>query len=174
MNANLADLRTPDSAIIVIVKQIPNRATLGILLILWLFVAYTHQGVFDAPTALSRLDLLHACVVHRTVCIDAYGQNTPDVAVFHGAYYSDKAPGTAALALPPFFLAAGVMKLARIGLDSDVGWLFSSWAACAGSIGIVTACGGAALFTWLCRHVPPRSALVTTLALFLGAAPLPY
>jgi len=30
------------------------------------------------------------------------------------------------------------------------------------------------LFAWLCRWVPPRRALVTVLALFLGAAPLPY
>jgi len=113
-------------------------------------------------------------VVHRTACIDAYGQNTPDMALFHGAYYSDKAPGTAALALPPFLLTAEVMKLARIGLDSDVGWLLSSWVACAASVGIITACGGAALFAWLRGHVPARRAVVTTLALFLGAAPLPY
>jgi MFS family permease len=137
-------------------------------------MVYTHQRVFEAPTALSRLDLLHALVIRRTVCIDAYGENTPDKAVFGAKYYSDKAPGTAALALGPFLLAAGIMKVARIKLDSDSGWLFTSWAACAGSIGIVTACGGAALFGWLSRHVTPRSALVTTLVLFLAAAPLPY
>src|SRR5208282_130008 len=151
-----------------------KRCTVGPLVLLCLCLVYTHQRAFEAPTALSRLDLLHALVVHRTVSIDAYQQNTPDKAVFDGRYYSDKAPGTAALALGPFLLAAGLLKLARIGLDSDPGWLLSSWGACAGSIGIITACGGAALFGWLCRRVHTRSALVTTLALFLGAAPLPY
>lgn len=157
-----------------IVKQLTNWCALAVLVLIYFCVVYPHQRVLEAPTALSRLDLLHALVVHRTVCIDAYERNTPDKAVFDGKYYSDKAPGTAALALGLFSLAAAVMNAARIGLDTSSGWLFSSWAACAGSIGIVTACGGAALFAWLCRHVPARNALVTTLALFLGAAPLPY
>jgi hypothetical protein len=156
------------------VKQTLNAVTLGLLVLLWFCVVYTHQKVLDAPTALSRLDLLHALVVHRTLCVDDYGQGTPDKAVFGGRHYSDKAPGTAALALGPFLLAAGVIKMAGLGLDSNAGWLFSSWGACAGSIGIITACGGAALFSWLCRHVSARSALVAVLGLFLGAAPLPY
>jgi len=172
--ASLPDSSAPDLAAISIVKQMPKRAALGVLVFLGFFVAYTHQRVFEAPTALSRLGVLHALLVHRTFCIEAYQQNTPDKAVFDGKYYSDKAPGMAALALGPFSLAAGVMNATRIALDSNRGWLFTSWAACAGSIGIITAFGGAALFGWLCGHVPPRSALVTTLALFLGAAPLPY
>jgi hypothetical protein len=154
--------------------QVLKWGPLGLLVLLCFCVVYMHQRVFKAPTALSRLDLLHALVVHRTVCIDAYEPNTPDKAVFEGRHYSDKAPGTVVVAVVPFTLAAGVMELARVGLDSDAGWLFSSWAACAGSIGILTAFGGVALFSWLCRHASPRSSLVTTLALFLGAAPLPY
>ena len=106
--------------------------------------------------------------------IDAYHENTPDKAVLDGRYYSDKAPGTVALALLPFALAVAALGVAGIDLGSDVGWLISSWITSAGSIGLVTALGGVALFRWLCGHVPPRSALLTTLALFLGAAPLPY
>ena len=178
LQSSNCDLRfdplSSDSAVTVIVKQVPNRAALGVLVLLGFCVVYAHQRVLEAPTALSRLDVLHALLVHRTLCIDAYEPNTPDKAVFDGRYYSDKPPGTAALALGPFLLAAGLMKVSRFGLDSDAGWLFSSWAACAGSIGIITACGGVALFAWLCRHVKPRSALITTLALFLGGAPLPY
>ena len=34
--------------------------------------------------------------------------------------------------------------------------------------------GGVALFAWLCRWAPPRAAMITTMAIFLGAAPLPY
>jgi hypothetical protein len=54
-----------------------NKGTVGLLLLLGFCVVHTHQRVLDAPTALSRLDLLHALLVHRTVCIDAYQQNTP-------------------------------------------------------------------------------------------------
>ncbi len=71
-------------------------------------------------------------------------------------------------------LGVTVLGVAGIHLGSDVGWLIPSWITSAGSIGLVTALGGVALFAWLSRQVPPRSALVTTLALFLGAAPLPY
>jgi hypothetical protein len=155
-------------------EQVRKSSTLGLLVLLCFCLVYAHQRVFEAPTALSRLDLLHALSVRRTLCIDAYEQNTPDKAVFNGKHYSDKAPGTVALALGPFALATGVVNAARIGLESGPGWLFTSWAACAASIGLITACGGGALFAWLSARVPPRSALITTLALFLGAAPLPY
>ena len=147
---------------------------------LWLFTllfvafVYSHQRRFDAPTPVSRLDLLHALVQEKTVCIDRYHTNTPDKAAWDGHYYSDKAPGTVALALPAFALAAYGLRVAEVDLDSPVGWRVSSWVACAGSIAVVTALGGVALFAWLRRHVAPRWALVTVLALFLGAAPLPY
>ena len=145
------------------------------LAVLFLFcVGYSHQKYSRAPTPLSRLDLLHAMFVHRTVRIDAYHTNTPDKAVFNGSYFSDKAPGTVALAMVPFGVAATTLSRAGIDLDSKAGWLFSSWMACAGSIGIITALGGLALFAWLSKHVRSRWALITSLVVVLGAAPLPY
>ena len=78
------------------------------------------------------------------------------------------------MVLPSFALAVGVLKLNSIPLDSDAGWLISSWVACSGSLAVVTALGGLALFIWLCRWVPPRYGYITTMAVFLGAAPLPY
>ncbi|MCW5552548.1 MAG: hypothetical protein KIS67_10380 [Verrucomicrobiae bacterium] len=151
-----------------------GRVSCALLALLFFCVSYVHQAKFDGPTPVSRLNLLHAGLVHRTLSIDAYHKNTPDKAVFKGSYYSDKAPGTVALALVPFALAAGILWFAGVSLDSSFGWLFSSWMACAGSIGVITALGGVALFAWLPKYVSPRWALVTTLALFLGAAPLPY
>ena len=132
-----------------------------------------HQVPFGCPTPLSRLDLLHALAAGN-VNIDAYHENTSDIAQFKGHYYSDKAPGTAALALPPFALAAGILSLLGVALDSETGWLFSSWVACVGSIGIITAFGTGCLFRWLLNHVPAKSAFVSCLAICLGAAPLPY
>jgi len=140
---------------------------------LFLFAStYAHQPVSNCPTPLSRLDLLHALAAGR-VSIDAY-RNTTDVAEFGGHYYSDKAPATVTLALPIFAASALVLGLSGVGLDSDSGWLVSSWVACAGSIAIITALGARLLFAWLSKQVKPSSALVTTLAIFLGAAPLPY
>lgn len=45
----------------------------------------------------SRFDLVRAVVDHHTLSIDRYHWNTWDKAVYGGHYYSDKAPGTAAL-----------------------------------------------------------------------------
>ncbi|MBE0540238.1 MAG: hypothetical protein IH623_02530 [Verrucomicrobia bacterium] len=151
-----------------------NGIFLAAFALLLFCMTYAHQKKFDGPTPVSRLDLLHSLLIQRTVNIDAYHKNTPDKAVFQGSYYSDKAPGTAALALVPFATAAGILWAAGVSLDSSLGWLFSSWVACAGSIGLITAFGGVALFAWLSKHVSPSWALVTTLAVFLGAAPLPY
>jgi len=142
--------------------------------LLFLCLVYVHQEQFDGPTPASRLDLLHALLVQGTININGYHPNTPDKATFNGGYYSDKAPGTVALALVPFSIAAGFAWLSGVGLDTRFGWLYSSWVGCAGSIGIVTAFGGVALFAWLSRYVSQKWALATTLALFLGAAPLPY
>lgn len=151
-----------------------RRVLLILFVLLWFGMAYVHQRLFDAPTPVSRLNLLHALVTHGMVSIDAYHTNTPDKAIFEGRYYSDKAPGTVALAFVPFALTARTLGWLGVGLDSPEGWRISSWVACAGSIGLVTAVGGVAIFAWLSMRVPPRAALITTLALFLGAAPLPY
>ncbi|MGO8679255.1 MAG: hypothetical protein ACLQVX_25725 [Limisphaerales bacterium] len=116
---------------------------------------------------------MHVVVV-GSFNVDAYRPNTPDVSEFKGHFYSDKAPGTAAMALPAFAASTLALRVCGVGLDSDSGWLASSWIACAGSIGITTALGAALLFCWLSKRAAPKSALVTTLAIFLGAAPLPY
>ena len=153
----------------------PTRALVGTFLLLFFAFAYIHQGHYrTAATPVSRLDLLHALFVHGTLRIDAYVQNTTDRAVYEGHYFSDKAPGTVALALPAFGAAAIILQAADVPLDSDSGWLFSSWAATAGSNALLAALGGSLLFAWLSHWVSPCWALVTTLALFLGAAPLPY
>jgi hypothetical protein len=134
---------------------------------------YVHQKNFDGPTAVSRLDLLHALVT-GTVHIDAYHTDTPDKAAFDGHYYSDKAPGAVFLALPSFAASVLALYAAGVTVDCEKGWLVSSWVSCLCSNGLIAAFGAAALFAWLLRHVPTRFAFLTMVALFLGAAPLPY
>lgn len=138
-----------------------------------LCLVYGHQPPSKCPTPISRLDLLHA-VATGHIAIDTYATNTPDKATYAGHYYSDKAPGTIALALAPFVAAALGLNASGIGLDSARGWLVSSWAACAGSIAIVAGFGACLLFAWLSNYVDSERALVTVLSVFLGAAPLPY
>jgi len=135
--------------------------------------AYVHQDPATSPTALSRLDLLHSLADGR-LAIDKYHANTPDKAEWLGHFYSDKAPGTVALALPAFIAGRLALQSAGRGLNSDAGWVASSWVACSGSAGVIAALGAGCLFAWLAARVPPRCALATTLTLFLGAAPLPY
>jgi hypothetical protein len=141
---------------------------------LFFVYCYFHQIGYKSPTPASRLDLLHAIWAEGTFKIDAYHENTSNKATADGHYYSDKAPGTFVMALPAFSLARAILALTDIELDSDLGWLISSWISCAGSLAIVTALGGVALFAWLRRWVPPHYAYVATLGIFLGAAPLPY
>lgn len=156
-------------------RLIPShRVLIFVFATLFFAFSYTHQRGFKSEIPVSRLDLLHALFVHKTVQIDGYSENTPDKAIFDGHYYCDKAPGTVLLALPSFTFAVVLLTSIGTPLDSDAGWLISSWIACASSLAIVASMGGLALFLWLCKWVHPRYAYITTLALFLGAAPLPY
>ena len=142
--------------------------------LLWLALVFVHQAWFDTPTPASRLDLLFAVVVDGKVQIDDYHDNTPDKALHRGHYYSDKAPGTAALALPAFAAMYGLQRGIGVGVEDRRAWLACSWAACAFSQALPAALGGVLLLAWLRQHVPPRTALVAVLALWLGSLPLPY
>ncbi len=54
----------------------------------------------------SRLDLVMAIVDQGSLAIDDYYQNTGDYAYYQSHYYSDKAPGTAFLAVPFYWVYA--------------------------------------------------------------------
>jgi hypothetical protein len=151
----------------------PQHREVWVGLAVFCICIFTHQKRFDGPTAVSRLDLLHS-LIRGHVTIDDYHRNTNDKALFKGHYYSDKAPGTVAFALPAFAVASGVLACFGVPVDSPKGWLVTSWVANAGSNALLAALGAAAAFAWLRRWVPPRPALLTVLAVFLGAAPLPY
>ncbi|MGD0537917.1 MAG: hypothetical protein ABSC03_09765 [Verrucomicrobiota bacterium] len=117
---------------------------------------------------------MRTSVLNGAIVLDAYHELTPDTALVRGHYYSDKAPGTVALAMPAFAACASLARVAGVDLDSKVGWLVTDWAACAFSQALPAALGAVALFVWLGRFVRQRVALVTVLALFLGGMPLPY
>jgi hypothetical protein len=154
------------------IKREKLRMVAFTLLFLFAF-GYSHQAYFDSPTPVSRLDLLHALIKGK-LNIDEYQSNTPDKALFEGHYYSDKAPGAVVAALPAFLIATLILEASGTSIDSPHGWFTSSWISCVGSNGIISAFGATFMFAWLSRRVSPRAAFITSLALFLGAAPLPY
>jgi len=151
-----------------------SKWPLFLSILLLLLLVYCHQQPAKAFTALSRLDLLHSIVIQGTLNIDKYENNTPDKAFFEGHFYSDKAPGVASIALPAFAVSVLGLKAVNIWRDSSQAWLISSWAACAGSLGIISALGGAVFFVWLEKLTGARIAFLTVLTGILGAAPLPY
>ena len=150
-----------------------KRVCLALFGVLLFAFTYIHQD-YSWGSSVSRLDLFHAVFSHHTLKIDAYHTNTTDKALFEKHYYSDKAPGTVALAFPAFSIGTGILKLAGEPLESKRGWLVSSWMGCAGSLAILTALGAVALFAWLRRWVPERIALIVTLATYLGSMPFTY
>jgi hypothetical protein len=59
----------------------------------------------------SRYDLVLALVDDHTTRIDLYHENTGDKAFYNGHYYSDKAPGTALLAVPTYIVIRALSAL---------------------------------------------------------------
>lgn len=134
--------------------------------------AYVHQHLGWNQN--SRLDLLRGLFLHHTFRIDADHENTGDKSIHNGHYYSDKAPGIVLLAAPAYAVALRVINSFEIPVDSPRGWLIQSWITTAGSVGIITALGGVAMFAFLCRFVGQKYSFPTALAVFLGSAPFPY
>jgi hypothetical protein len=95
-------------------KRTNLRLWLAFLALFLFAFVYVHQKHFDSLTPVSRLDLLHALVNQGSFRIDVYHRNTTDKAVLDQHYFSDKAPGTAALAFPAFAAAAGLLRTAGV------------------------------------------------------------
>jgi hypothetical protein len=149
-----------------------RHLVLCLVLLLFAFYAYSHNGE-KSSNSLSRLYLLCAVVSEGTLMIDSYENGTGNIARFEGNVYSDKPPGTAALALPAFIFAHWVCRL-HIPKDATTSILALSWVTTAGAVGLLTAIGGAFMLAWLRRWSTDRYALYTTVGVFLGATPMIY
>jgi hypothetical protein len=75
----------------------------GIVALVLLCTTYTFPRWADWNQN-SRFDLTRAMVDHGTLSIDCCVDNTGDYAEFEGHTYSDKAPGLAFIAVPPYAL----------------------------------------------------------------------
>lgn len=146
----------------------------AVVLFFLLFFSYAYVNGGWGFNQYSRLDVLHSLVYHHTITIDAHHSNTGDKSVFNGHYYSDKAPGIFALALPAYLFSAGLLTVAGVDPESGKAWNISHWITSAGSVGLITALGGVAFFLFLLRFLKPKIALITVLATFLGSLPFTY
>lgn len=149
-------------------KKIPIR------LFATLFLCYCYIDQRPGWNQNTRFDLLHALFTKGTLAIDGYDANTLDKARIGDHYFCDKAPGGVAIALPAFALAAGILKVARVDLDSPSGWKASQWITTSGSVGLLTAIAGVSFFSFLAARMARPAAALATLGVFLGAMPLPY
>ena len=172
LDAHSLDRDVPSSESAFQLERIVRKQATLIFCLLMFCYSYVHQR--PGWNQNSRLDLLHAILVHKTLNIDAYHENTGDKSIHNGHYYSDKAPGIVVLALPAFALSAGILRLLDIDIDSPKGWLISDWITTALSVGFITALGAAAMFLFLCKLIPRPYAFLTSLAVFLGSSPFPY
>src|SRR5215831_2634234 len=94
----------------------------------------------------SRFDLLRAIVERHTLQIDAYHDNTQDVAHFNGHYYSDKAPGLVFLALPFAKAIRPILRMAGVDPESPRGEYVLSNFIAVFAVALPTALAGVCLF----------------------------
>lgn len=123
----------------------------------------------------SRLDLTRAVVEQGTLRIDAYesAKNwaTGDKAFYGGHFYSDKAIGSSALALPPYFILYHLAAALGVTLSSA----FIKHVLTAVVVGGAFTIAGLAMYLVALRITRlPISALVTALAVSFGTMLWPY
>src|SRR5687767_7828251 len=150
------------------------RVTAAALVFLSLFLPFAYFNHSDGWNQGARLAELHAITLQGTLQIDKYHEVTGDKAVIDGHYYSEKAPAIVAIALPAFAVTTWLQRMMGVAPDSPEGWRVSQWIATAGSVGFVTALGGAFFFLLLLGPLGAPLALLATYAVFLGTITFPY
>jgi hypothetical protein len=78
---------------------VPSQRALLVLLIGLTALAFAYGSGWPD---VSRLGLSQSIVLHGSLRIDRYAAQTNDKSLYHGHWYSDKAPGISLLALPTF------------------------------------------------------------------------
>src|SRR5690242_7086055 len=94
-------------------RRWPSRAGLLALLFLASYAYFYEGGGWNQNT---RFDLVRAIVEQGTTRIDAYHDNTGDVAMSDDEHYhADKAPGASLTAVPAVAVARTAMR--AVGID---------------------------------------------------------
>jgi hypothetical protein len=142
-------------------------------LAIFLSFIYFYQG--GGWNQNSRFDLLRAIVERHTLKIDAYHENTGDIAHFQGHYYSDKAPGLVFLAVP--FAKAARVAMRAVGVDPNSlrGEYALSYIVTACAVALPAALAGVCLFFLALRFgADVTGATFATIVLSIGTPMLAY
>lgn len=143
-------------------------------LLLFITFAWFHQGGFANSNA--RFDLALSIGMGHRYDIDPLAFNTIDKVRIGGHFYSEKAPGTAYLALPAVLIASTVVRLPAVTKQPVVAeWLF--WFATTMSVSLLAAAAAVAFRRTLSILDPSRShrsCWLLTVAIFLGTPLFAY
>ncbi len=146
----------------------------GVGVILWATYAFFWQGR-DWNSA-SRLMLTYAVVDRGTLSIDGLNDQTRDIALYNGHWYTDKTPGFSAAGIPPYWLARTIGNLPPHPLNRPgfAFWPADYWVTL-GTSGLATALTGAILTGLALRlGCSPRSAALLGLAYGLATPAAVY
>ncbi|HSQ66928.1 MAG TPA: hypothetical protein VLM85_27100 [Polyangiaceae bacterium] len=137
-----------------------------------LFGAYAYFFPAGGWNQNSRFDLTRALVERHTVVIDAYRDNTFDLAVRDGHAYCDKAPGVSLMAVVPYamvFAARGARPPEGRALDD------AAYLATVVAVAVPSALGGVMLFSLLgALGVSVTQRAFAAAAYGLGTLAFPY
>lgn len=136
-----------------------------------LFVSYTYFYEGGGWNQNTRFDLSREIVVHRTLTIDDYGDNTGDKSRFGGHTYIDKAPGASLTAVPAVALVRRVLRSEHKPVDTPEAIGEMSYAATVVASAIPAVIAALVLF-WISKRVLGASdtaAGLTAIAFGLGS-----
>lgn len=142
-----------------------------IIVALLLILCYGFFRQVSGWNEYSRYDLVLALVDDQTTRIDRYHENTGDKSFYNGHYYSDKAPGSALLAVPAYLLIRGLAAAA--GLEQpDPAWVMQALTFVAS--GVPTVLLALLLLRFLRPLVGEWWALTVGVGYALGTIALPF
>lgn len=123
--------------------RVTRRATvLGFAL----FISYAYFYQAGGWNQNSRFALVRAIIEHHTTQIDPYQHHTGDRALWHGHYYSDKAPGASLLAVGPVALARSIARAAHVDPEDFPGIAWTSYVAAVVTSGVFTVIAALMIF----------------------------
>jgi len=140
-----------------------------IVLLCTLLLAFGYMRPSWGYNQATRLDVLHAVFTERTIAIDTFHENTGDKIEWNGHVYSDKAPGIVVVAAPAFAVIYGILHSVSIDINGELGWKISAWFTTVFSVGLLCALSALALFALLKKYTSAKTALVTTVTVYLGS-----
>jgi hypothetical protein len=103
-----------------------------------LFASYAYFYEAGGWNQNSRFALDRAILERSTLRIDAYALHTGDRALWHGHYYSDKAPGASLTALAPVAVAREISRLAGVDPEGFPGLAWTSYVATVATSAVFT------------------------------------